>query len=131
MLQQWILFFSTNTKEKFPLKSHVNCDSQFVVCLLECSGELQYVGRTIQTLRMRCNKHRMNIRNGFLNHGVSKHAYTHHNCDPSQFVLTPIEQIPHNVRNRSATLNKREMFWIFKLNTISPIGLTEASEKVF
>lgn len=58
-------------------------------------------------------------------------THIHHNCDPSQFWLTPIEQIPSGIRNRSATLNKREMFWIFKLDTISPVGLNESLEKVY
>lgn len=120
---------STSTKEIFSINTLLDCDSTDVKYLLECSCKLQYVGRTIQTLWMRFNKHRANIRNSFLKHGVSKHAYTHHNCDPSQFCLTPIKQIPSGVRNRSAT--KREMFWIFTLDTISPVGLNESLEKVF
>lgn len=99
--------------------------------MLECSCGLQYVGRTAQTLRARINKHRSNVGRGFLKRSISRNALTHHDCDFTEFKVTPIEQISIKTQNRLERLSKREMFWIFKMNTISRYGLNEAEESIF
>ncbi|CAJ0941960.1 unnamed protein product [Ranitomeya imitator] len=45
----------------------------YAVYVIECGCGLQYVGRTIQAMHVRMNKHRQNIRNGYLMHSLSKH----------------------------------------------------------
>lgn len=124
-------FKSNNTGESFEIKQSLNCDSTHVIYILECTCSLQYVGRTKQTLRARLNKHRFNITHSFQQHSVSRHAAQIHECKMDQFCITPIEQIDVNTTNRVQKLSQREMYWIFKLNTMIPIGLNESLENVF
>lgn len=62
---------------------------------------------------------------------VSKHALAKHNCDFTHFTVTPIEEIGADTQNRMETLTRREMFWIYKMNTLNPYGLNEALENIF
>lgn len=124
-------FVSTATGESFEIKQNMNCGSTYVIYLLECSCKLQYIGRTSQALRARLNNHRHNISRGFQQHSVSRHAAKVHNCKMGDFQITPIEQINKDTQNKIHTLNQREMFWIFKLNSMAPIGLNESLENVF
>lgn len=63
-------------------------------------------------------------------HNVSQHACISHNWDYKN--CTPsIEEISSTAPNRINTLNKREMYWIYHLNTLTPYGLNVSSEKVY
>lgn len=64
-------------------------------------------------------------------HSVSRHALVCHNCRFKKFSIVPIEQISRDVCNRAEILPKREMFWLYKLNTLVPLGLNEDVENVF
>lgn len=74
-------FRSNTTGEAFTIKTHLSCSSNYVIYLLECSCNLQYISRTTQALRSRINNHRWNIKNGFIKHSVSRNALHFHNCD--------------------------------------------------
>lgn len=67
-----------------------------------------------------------NITKEYLKHSVSIHAFTHYKCNFSEFSIITIEQIPKNIRNRYTSLCRKEMHWIFRLNTLHPYGLNEA-----
>lgn len=43
-------FRSTNTQEVFQIKQHLTCESLFVIYLLECKCNFQYIGRTCQMI---------------------------------------------------------------------------------
>lgn len=101
----------------------------YVIYLVECICKKQYVGRTIQELHDRMNKHRANIKKKFLLHGVSKHCTFKHPDTSGPIKLIPIDQIESNVQNRFDILKKREMFWIYRLRTLQPLGLNEITER--
>lgn len=122
---------SNNTGESFPLTTRLDCNSSYVVYMLECSCGLQYIGRTIQTLRARINKHRFNVTNVFFLHSVSTHALSKHGWDFNQFTVTPIQEVSASIQNRTKTLARREMYWIYKWNTLNPYGLNEALENIY
>lgn len=79
----------------------------------------------------RLNNHHHNITKGFLKHILSRHAFTHHECNIEEFSVMAIEQISENVTNKLDVLAKREICKIFRLNTIIPYGLNENVENVF
>lgn len=116
-------FLSTHTKERFEAKYHLNCQSQYVIYLIQCDCGLQYVGRTMQRLHCRMNKHRANIRNSFLLQSVSRHLTIHHKDTPNPFKVMPIDWIPPYMSNRFESLRKLEIYWMFQLQTLRPYGL--------
>lgn len=120
-----------STGEIYPIKSKVDCGSSFVIYLLTCQCGLQYVGRTTQSLRTRINQHRSNSARGYLKHSVSRHAALSHSNSFHIFTVSIIEQISPEITDRFGRLQKREMFWIYKFNTLAPIGLNEALETIY
>lgn len=83
-------FSSRSTQEEFGIKYHLTCHTSYVIYLLECICGAQYVGRTIQKLHLRINKHRANVRKGFLHHGVSRHIFNSHQGISKPFKITPL-----------------------------------------
>ncbi|XP_075207972.1 uncharacterized protein LOC142312872 [Anomaloglossus baeobatrachus] len=112
---------------EFTIKSHLTCQSDYVVYLIECECDRRYVGRTIQPLHNRINSHRHNIKIGFMLHGLSRHINLQHK-KATRIKVTPIEHIPPYVHNRMEVLNKKETFWIYKLDTLKPRGLNEITD---
>lgn len=108
----------------------MTCQTAYVIYLIECECQRQYVGRTIQPLHIRVNKHRANIRNKFLLHGLSRHCALKHSGSKTPFKITPIDHIKPSIHNRFEVLKKREVFWIYKLKTLQPMGLNEVSEMI-
>lgn len=47
------------------------------------------------------------------------------------FIITSIEQVADNVRNRFKTLVKSEMFWIYRLNSVHLYGLNDSLENIY
>ncbi|MEE6523917.1 hypothetical protein FKM82_023041 [Ascaphus truei] len=118
-------FTSYTTKKVYNIKQHLNCRTNFVIYLIECSCGLQYVGKTIRPLKIRILEHIGNIRRKLTTHSVSNHFLLKHNSDPIGLTFKAIEQVMPHWRggNRHSALIKRESFWMFELNTMSPSGL--------
>lgn len=123
-------FHGLATAKSFPIRSILDCSSTFVIYMLECPCNLQYVGRTTMALRTRINKHRHNVSNGLINHNVSHHALLKHNKDFSCFKLVCIEQVSDTAKDRFGLLRCREMYWIYCLNTLVPFELNESLETI-
>ncbi|KAM4018944.1 uncharacterized protein ACNLHF_028338 [Anomaloglossus baeobatrachus] len=51
-------FSSTTGGEIFRIRSHLTCQSDYVIYLIECECSKQYIGRTSQALHNRVNSHR-------------------------------------------------------------------------
>lgn len=90
-------FKSTRTKEEFSIKFHMTCQTAYVIYIIECPCGLQYVGRTIQKLHLRVNKHRANIQNKFMLHGLSRHCSIDHPSALKPFKITPIYQCLYRI----------------------------------
>lgn len=121
-------FKSTMLQEIFQIKQHLMCTSKYIIYLLKCG--VQNIGHTIQRLQQRMNKHRTNIRKGFMQHGVSRHIFLHHHDDSCPYTVTPIDQFLSLASNRFEKLKPKEMYWIFKLQTLQPKGLNEITEVI-
>lgn len=110
-------FKALRTSEQFDIKQYLSCDSEYVICLLNCRCGLHYIGGTIQTLRSRMNTHRANVSKNSQFHSVSRHCSCKHKNDPSPYSIVPIDQIPEGTNNRFEALKRKEMFWIYKMET--------------
>ena len=82
-------FTSTVTKRIYKIINHehiLTCNSKNIIYLITCNKcKIQYVGETIQMLKMRMNKHRSDIRSKIANTHISKHFKNRnnkleHNC---------------------------------------------------
>lgn len=119
------------TGDTYPIKSRVDCSSTFVIYLLSCPCNLQYIGRTTQLFRVRVNQHRHNCTRGYTKRSVSRHAAIHRANRFDKFNISIIEHIPTNIPDRFERLAKREMFWIYKFYTLHLHGLNESLESVY
>lgn len=81
-------FQSTNRLKTWPITSHLDCSSQYIVYLLTCPCNLQNVRWTIQTFCQRFNTHRFNIKNAIPEHSISLHFSMHHNRNPDLITTT-------------------------------------------
>lgn len=74
------------------------------------------------------NKHSFNVLKGFTQHSVSCYAFLNHDAKFDGFNIIPIEHISEVNPNKIELLSKREMYWIFKINTISTYRLNDRLE---
>lgn len=116
-------------QRNFYIKYHLDCQSQYVIYLLECICGAQYVGRTTQKLQTRINKQRAYIRRGFLQHSVSRHVFTP-SVSGKPYKVTPSDHIPPSTINRFECIQRMEMYWMFQLWTLQPEGLYKATKLI-
>ncbi|CAJ0953387.1 unnamed protein product [Ranitomeya imitator] len=124
-------FTSSVTGITYPIRTHMNCNSEGVIYLIECDlCKLQYVGCTVGPLKRRFCKH---ISESALNNtshnisAVSHHCKTIHAGNTSMIKVTAIEKVhkpPRGGDHRRKILN-RESFWIFSLQSRVPLGLNK------
>ncbi|XP_073417913.1 uncharacterized protein [Dendrobates tinctorius] len=117
------IFSHPFTSEKFTITNHLSCVSAFVIYVILCPCPKLYVGRTTQPLHCRMNSHRHNTKIGYQQHGLSRHFDSFHQRDFSKAIIFPLEHIPEHVSNRTQALNRKEVYWIYKLKTIGSYGL--------
>lgn len=113
------------TNVEFECKPATSCGTKNVIYLLQCPCGLQYVGRTKRLFKIRLSEHVRNIRKGILTHSVSAHYKTFHQCDPSNLIYLILEVVGVGWRggNLDRKLAQREMFWLYNLKTLQPLGL--------
>ena len=120
-------FKSARTGKSFTIYDNLTCKSGWIIYLLECRlcPTIQYVGKSESPANIRINKHRDDCKTPYsididqhfrkLGHDFNKHA-----------TFTFIEQLKHTDRpklEKRKILEKREDFWIMKLETLKPRGL--------
>lgn len=110
----------------FPIRDFLTCRSTFVVYLLKCPCGKGYVGQTTRELRVRVGEHRSAIRRGDLTSPVAKH-FLEAQHSVAQLRFMAIEQIkrPKRGGNMVNLLLRRELHWIYTLQTRSPRGMNE------
>lgn len=117
-------FNHPRTGKTHTIKAIITCNTINVVYMLKCPCRLAYIGKTSRPLKNRISEHRSNIWNNDSKSAVAVHfSQAHHNVNMLQFV--DIEQIKMSNRDANALLLRREAFWIYTLNTVSPRGLNE------
>lgn len=118
---------SFNSKDGHSFYIKQFCGTQFVVYGLRCPCGYLYVGRTVQAMRTRFGEHRRFIEKKIEKYSVPRHFKHKHEGSTEGLELYSIESIPMSIPEgeRFAHLCKRESFWIFTLNSMTPEGLNE------
>lgn len=70
------------------------------------------------------------IKKGFLLHSVLRHVFNHHPGIVDPIKIIPIDFIPAHFSDRFSKLRNKEMFWIYKLQILTPNGLNNITELV-
>ena len=120
-------FSDRNGQNAFVIKSgELNCDSQFVVYLVQCrTCDIQYVGSASTKFRLRLNNYKACSRKFLSGNAVPQesfhahfHAEGHNGINDWQFTLI-------DKATDTTSLRRKESFWQYKLKTFSPQGLNE------
>ena len=121
-------FWNRKTKRKFSIRHNLNCKSDKVIYLIECTlcNNKPYVGKSETQSNLRTNNHRSDSKKSD-SIEVDKHFYDNKDHDFEKHAkVTLIERLrnPEHMTAEEITYNleKREDFWILKLNTLQPDG---------
>lgn len=95
------------------------CNTSNVVYLLLCPCNLGYVGETSRTMKLRLTEHRSAIKTRKMAAPLALHFSEFHHT-PSQIRWRILEKIhTPNSNGGDKIRKKREVYWIFSLNTFS------------
>jgi len=115
---------STTRKRKFFTMTNVTCRSNNLIYCITCKKcQKQYVGQTKRKLMERFQNHFYNVNKGV--HQIGRHfsAADHSGIEDIQItILSFLRQAPESSTSIQAR-NKVEMAWIYRLNTVAPLGL--------
>ncbi|KAE8625392.1 hypothetical protein XENTR_v10006256 [Xenopus tropicalis] len=120
------VFQYPTTGEKFKLRGHFTCLSQYMVYAIICPCKKIYVGETVQKVKSRISQHKSTINVGDNILPLSKH-FREHGHTPEQLSYTVLEGVPPQKRGRDweLRLKQREVWWIKRLNSLHPNGLNK------
>ena len=121
---------SNTTKYTFKLRQNLNCSSSNLVYLIQCKEcNMQYVGETGRSLRLRTNNHRGDIVNN-RDTSIAKHFNTGA-CMLEDFKIVPIFQCPRfdDVQETTKKRQEIEQYFIDALKTYRPYGLNVAVKR--
>jgi hypothetical protein len=107
VLQEGKTFESTNTRKRYKIHQHVNCQSTFIIYLgtcQKCSG--QYVGKSTQPFTRRHSGHKQEVKNKI--GGLGQHYGGVRGCGYENLKIMIIEQV--EIGNHEV-LGKREIYW--------------------
>ena len=121
-------FTNRITKRKFTIRHNLNCRSDKVIYLIECTlcDNKAYVGKSETPSNLRTNNHRSDAKKAD-SIEVDKHFFDNKDHSFEKHAkITLIERLrnPENMTKEEITYNleKREDFWMLKLNTLQPDG---------
>ena len=121
-------FTNRKTGKKYYIRHNLNCRSAKVIYLIECTlcNNKPYVGKSEPPSNLRTNNHRNDAKkaDSIL---VDKHFFENKDHDFEKHAkITLIEQLRNtdHMTQEEITYNleKRENFWMMKLNTLQPDG---------
>lgn len=119
-------FTNPYDKKIYTIREFINCRTMGVVYVAQCSCSLLYVGKTTQQLRRRICQHVSTINTG-RDTPLARHVRFFHDGNSNDLKFWGIMRIKQGPRK--GDLNKRllqeEAKWIFRLNSLSPIGINE------
>ena len=119
-------FSHPRTGKPFNIKGVISCNSKNVIYMLKCPCGLAYIGKTSRSLKTRISEHRSNIRTHDSRSPVAVHFTTFsHSVSTLSYCGIELVKQPSRGGDLNALLLKREAFWIYTLDTLSPRGLNE------
>ena len=122
----------TNRKTgmKFHIYHNLNCKSHNVIYLIECSlcNFKPYIGKSEPPSNIRTNNHRCDSKKAD-SIPVDQHFSTNGHDFTKHAKITLIEKLENTSHMTeteiTATLERREDFWMLKLNTLKPDGFNQ------
>ena len=121
-------FTSKKTNKSYSINYHLDCNSENVVYLLSCRVcNLQYVGSTVTSFRLRFNNHKSRI----ATHSKASRAYKDmddplykHFCSAGHQGVKDVEvTLIDRVSGNECDLREKEGQWGYRLKTLTPDGL--------
>ena len=118
-------FCSRRTNKEFQIFHRVNCKSNFIIYLLECTKcRIQYVGKSERPMNIRLNKHRNDV---FREDAIKvcrhfKQPGHIFNRDAKVTIIEELKKKDKSLEQMRKTLEDREDFWIIRLKTLHPDG---------
>ena len=120
------------TKQKFNIFFNLNCKSEYVIYLMQCTlCNMQYVGKAETVFNLRLNNHKKGTKksNSILackhfqekGHNFNKHA--------KFFIIDKLVNLLGSKEALREMLVIREHFWVQKLKTLVPFGLNQELSK--
>lgn len=86
---------------------------------------LGYVGKTSRQLKQRLSENKNSIRRKDANYPVVAHFLALNHVSTLHFCGIEKVSMPPRGGNIELLLQRRELFWIFTLQTLSPIGIND------
>ncbi|CAJ0934573.1 unnamed protein product [Ranitomeya imitator] len=122
-------FTHPRSGKRFQIQGHYTCDSTYVVYLIKCPCGLGYVGETTQHIRDRISQHKSTIRCGRTLLPIPAHFLDFkHQVSQLRYQIIDHVTIMRRGGDRIKKLKERESFWIYSLQTLSPLGLNREYE---
>lgn len=119
-------FCHPRTGRKYSIKSVITCVSTHVVYLIRCPCGIGYVGKTSRQLKQRISEHKSSIRRKDMNYPVAAHFVTlNHDVTSLRFCGIEKVTLPPRGGDIELLLQRRELFWIYTLQTLSPKGMND------
>lgn len=125
-------FTNRKTGKKFHIYHNLNCKSHNVIYLIECTlcNNKAYVGKSETPSNLRTNNHRSDAKK-MDSIAIDKHFFDNNDHDFEKHAkITLIEKVvnvSHMTKEEvTNTLERREDFWIQKLNTLTPDGFNQS-----
>ena len=125
-------FNNRKTGKKFQIYHNLNCKSHNVIYLIECTlcNNKPYVGKSETPSNLRTNNHR-SAANKHDSIAIDKHFFDNknHNFEKHAKItlIEKVENVSHMTKEEvTNTLERREDFWIIKLDTLTPDGFNQS-----
>ena len=119
-------FSHPHTGRKYSINDVITCTTTHVIYLIKCPCGLVYVGKTSRQLKQRMSEHKSTIRRNDRNYPIAVH-FNDSKHDISSFRFQGIEKVslPERGGNIDEILNRREVYWIYNLQTLFPKRLND------
>ncbi|OCT55324.1 hypothetical protein XELAEV_18002975mg [Xenopus laevis] len=107
------------------IKGRYFCYSTYPIYVIKCPCGLAYVGQTKRTVHERMREHKLAIKTGKKEQAVAGHFLGHaHNVNQLKYQIIETIETKQRGGNKQKELLYREAYWIRKLETLEPYGLT-------
>lgn len=117
------------TGRRIEIRGFFNCSSANVIYVIICPCGKIYVGQTGREVRVRICEHRSSIRRGDVMSPVARHFMEEgHNISQLKFMVIDQVRPPRRGGDPKKALLRRELQWMYKLDSKAPKGMNEESD---
>lgn len=118
------VFSHPHSGREFKIKGVITCTTKNVIYMIKCPCGLAYIGKTQRALKTGIAEHLSCIRtNNLKNPGAVHFNSKRHNLSTLRYIGIEHVKVPGRGGDVNNILLKREAYYIYTLNTLSPKGL--------